>query len=251
MENMENTIQTRTPAPIIIGGLVPFTTIDYPSKLSAVIFLQGCPWRCIYCSNPHLFEFRKPTDSDTENWYYVRDLINKRKKIIDAVVFSGGEATAQSDGIIQAIQEIKEFAPHLKFGLHTNGCFPEKLSTLLPYIDWIGLDIKAPREKYAQITRVSNSADTAYQSLELVRNSGKDFEVRTTADPTVLTKEDIIAIATELSKIGIKHYAIQRYRPVKKDDPKNPPATAITQFFTDNEFVEKIKNLIPNTEMRF
>ena len=131
MQNTET--ETKEIAPIIIGGLVPFTTIDYPSKLSAVIFLQGCPWRCVYCWNPHLFEFRKPTDSDTQNWHYVRDLINKRKKVIDAVVFSGGEATAQTDGIIRAITEIKGFAPHLKFGLHTNGCFPEKLTKLLPY----------------------------------------------------------------------------------------------------------------------
>ena len=112
---------------IIVGGLVPFTTIDYPSKLSAVIFLQGCPWRCIYCSNPHLFEFRKATEQDKNNWQYVLDLLKKRVKILDAIVFSGGEATAQAEEIVEAIKDIKKFAPHFKFGLHTNGCFPEKL----------------------------------------------------------------------------------------------------------------------------
>ena len=249
---MQNTNTTpNTPAPIIIGGLVPFTTIDYPSKLSTVVFLQGCPWRCIYCSNPHLFEFRKPTDSDTQNWHYVRDLINKRKKVIDAVVFSGGEATAQAEGIIKAISEIKGFAPHLKFGLHTNGCFPDKLALLLPHIDWVGLDIKAPREKYADITKVSTSADSAYKSLDLVIKSGCDFEVRTTADPTILTLDDILSIARELSSLGVQHYAVQRYRPVVKDAPTNPPSAEITKFFTDSNFVEKLKSLIPHLEMRF
>ncbi|MCR5506538.1 MAG: anaerobic ribonucleoside-triphosphate reductase activating protein [bacterium] len=236
---------------IIIGGLVPFTTIDYPTKISAVLFLQGCPWRCIYCSNPHLLAYRKPTEQDKANYEYVLGLLKKRTKIIDAVVFSGGEATSQTDEIITAIEEIKEFAPHFKFGLHTNGCFPEKLAKLLPYIDWIGLDIKAPCKKYEQITKVKGSGEFAFEALDLILKSGKDFEVRTTADPTVLSKEDILEIAETVSKLGVKHYAVQRYRPVDKDNPNNPPAQAITQFFTDKEFEAKLRLLIPNLEMRF
>ncbi len=232
---------------IIIGGLVPFTTIDYPTKISAVLFLQGCPWRCKYCSNQQLLNFRKPTEQDKANYEYVLGLLEKRKKVIDAVVFSGGEATAQTDEIITAIEEIKEFAPHYKFGLHTNGCFPEKLSKLLPYIDWVGLDIKAPCKKYEQITNVKGSGEFAFEALEILLKSGKDFEVRTTADPTVLTKEDILEIAEILSKAGVKHYAVQRCRPVNPDEPKNPLAM---QFFTDKEFEEKLRTLIPNLEMR-
>ncbi len=236
---------------IIIGGLVPFTTIDYPTKISAVLFLQGCPWRCIYCSNPQLLAYRKPTEQDKANYEYVLELLKKRTKIIDAVVFSGGEATSQAEEIITAIEEIKEFAPHFKFGLHTNGCFPEKLSKLLPYIDWVGLDIKAPCKKYEQITKVKGSGEFAFESLELLLKNKKDFEVRTTADPTVLTKEDILEIAETIAKVGVTHYAVQRYRPVNKEDPNNPPAPMITQFFTDKEFEEKLRSIVPNLEMRF
>ncbi len=236
---------------IIVGGLVPFTTIDYPSKISAVIFLQGCPWRCIYCSNPHLFDFKKSTEKDKDNWNYVLELLKKRTKMLDAVVFSGGEATHQTDEIIEAIKDIHEISPHYKIGLHTNGCFPEKLEKLLPHIDWIGLDIKAPYEKYYDITKVTNSGDMAKKALDLILKSGKDFEVRTTADPTVLTKEDILSIATNLSSLGVKNYAIQKLRPVDKDNPNNPPSHIINQFFTDNEFKEKLENLIENIEMRF
>ncbi len=240
-----------TNSKIIIGGLVPFTTIDYPNKLSAVIFLQGCPWRCIYCSNPHLFEFKKYTEQDSQNWQYVINLLKKRIKIIDAVVFSGGEATFQAEAIIEAIKEIKEFAPHFKFGLHTNGCFPTKIKLLLPYINWIGLDIKAPISKYDEITQIKNSSSSAFEALDIICSSGIDFEVRTTADPTVLTKEDIIEIAKYLATKKVNHYAIQRYRPIKKDDPKNPPANMITQFFTDKDFETKLKNIIPELELRF
>ena len=233
---------------IIIGGLVPFTTIDYPTKISAVLFLQGCPWRCKYCSNQQLLNFRKQTEQDKANYEYVLELLERRKKVIDAVVFSGGEATAQAEEIITAIEEIKEFAPHYKFGLHTNGCFPEKLSKLLPYIDWVGLDIKAPCKKYEQITAVKGSGEFAFEALEILVKSGKDFEVRTTADPTVLTKEDILEIAETISKVGVKHYAVQRCRPIHPDDPKNPEAM---QYFTDKEFEEKLRALIPNLELRY
>ncbi len=236
---------------IIIGGLVPFTTIDYPTKISAVLFLQGCPWRCIYCSNPHLFAFRKQTEQDKANYEYVLELLKKRVKIIDAVVFSGGEATAQADEIISCIEDIKEFAPHYKFGLHTNGCFPEKLSKVLPYIDWVGLDIKAPCKKYEQITTIKRSGEFAFESLEILIKSGKNFEVRTTADPTVLTKDDILEIAETVAKAGVKHYAVQRYRPVDRDNLNNPPAQMITQFFTDKEFEEKLRAIVPELEMRF
>lgn len=236
---------------IIIGGLVPFTTIDYPTKISAVLFLQGCPWRCIYCSNPQLLEFRKPTEQDKENYEYVLDLLKKRTKILDAVVFSGGEATAQSENIITAIEEIKEFATHFKFGLHTNGCYPEKLETLLPYIDWVGLDIKAPTEKYEQITCVKGSGEQAFRSLDLLLKHNKSFEVRTTADPTVLTKADIVDIAKRVTAAGVKHYAVQRYRPVDRDNPNNPPSTAIMQFFTDKEFEAELKSIVSELELRF
>ena len=244
---MENTLQKTK---LIIGGLVPFTTIDYPGKLSAVIFLQGCPWRCIYCSNPHLFEFKKYTEKDKQNYEYVINLLKKRKKVLDGIVFSGGEATFQTNAIIDTINEIKEFAPNFKFALHTNGCFPEKLKNLIPYIDWIGLDIKAPISKYDDITKIKKSGIPAYKSLDIIIDSGIKFEVRTTADPTILNKEDILEIVKYLSEKNVKHYAIQKYRPIDKNNKNNPTIEKIMQFFIDNNFKNKLKTMIPNIEYR-
>lgn len=236
---------------IIVGGFVPFTTIDYPKKISSVIFLQGCPWRCIYCSNPHLFEFHRPTEQDKENWEYILNVLRKRTKILDAVVFSGGEASAQADEIITAIEDIHRFAPHFKIGLHTNGCFPENLKKLSPYIDWIGFDIKAPCEKYYEITKVKGSGEQAFKSLTYLFSQNKDLEVRTTADPTVLTKSDILEIAETITKLGVKKYAVQRYRPVEKDNPANPSQQMIMQFFTDKDFIEKLKSIVKELELRY
>ena len=235
---------------LIISGVVHLTTIDYPSKLSMVIFLQGCPWRCPYCYNLALLSFKKPTEKDKENYDKVLNLLKKRRYMLDAVVFSGGEATYQTDAIIQAINDIKQFAPHLKFGLHTNGCFPEKLKLLLPFINWIGLDIKAPPEKYDLITKVKNSYEPVLKTLEMIQNSGIDFETRTTADPTLLNKDDIIKIASFLNTKGVKNYAIQKYRPVNKNDPNNPNDILINQFFNDEIFKQKLQTLIPNLELR-
>lgn len=236
---------------IIVGGFVPFTTIDYPNKISAVIFLQGCPWRCIYCSNPQLFEFRKAKEEDKENWEYILTVLKKRVKMLDAVVFSGGEASAQSNEIITAIEDIHAFAPYFKIGLHTNGCFPEHLKQLSPYLDWIGFDIKAPCKKYYNITKVKGSGEQAFESLEYLISQKRDIEVRTTADPRVLTKEDIKEIATTIKAMGIKKYAIQKYRPNDKDDYENPSSGEIMQFFTDKEFIEEIKSIIGNLELRY
>lgn len=239
------------PSPVV-GGLVPFTTIDFPGKIAAVVFFQGCPWRCAYCSNPHLFQLREASARDVESWGYVLDLLRRRTKALEAVVFSGGEAVAQAEALIRAIDEIKAIHPYL-IGLHTNGCYPDKLEAILPRLDWVGLDIKAPREggKYDEITKVEGSGEAAWKSLDLVIASGKLFECRTTADPRFLGREDILAIAGELGARGVKTYAVQRFRPPKKDAPDNPSQGDIMQFFTDPAFEAELKRLVPEVIMRW
>ena len=125
---------------IQIGGLVPFTTIDYPGKLACVLFLVGCPLRCEYCSNPHLLS---PGDGEYDPariFEWLRTRIGK----LEAVVFSGGEALMQSDATIEYMQRVRELG--FKIGLHTNGFYPNLLSRASDYIDWFGLDFKATRE---------------------------------------------------------------------------------------------------------
>ena len=236
---------------VIVGGLVPFTTIDYPGKLSMVVFLQGCPWRCAYCSNPHLFECRVAAERDKENWAYILDLLARRTKVLDAVVFSGGEATSQAPEVAEAIADIHYISPDFKIGLHTNGCDPAALEKLLPLVDWVGLDIKAPPRLYGKITGVADSAEKAYRSLDLVVKSRIPFEARTTADPRFLDKGSILEIAQILSRLGVGDYAVQRYRPVKRDAPATPSSNEIMQFFTDAAFEAKLRSLFKSFTLRW
>ena len=75
-----------------IGGFTPFTTTDYPGQLAAVVFCQGCPWRCAYCHNPHLLPVEGP---ESHAWPDLLRFLASRRGLLDAVVFSGGEPTLQ------------------------------------------------------------------------------------------------------------------------------------------------------------
>src|SRR3954470_21541171 len=90
-------------AELRIGGFVPFSGIDYPHHLSAVVFCQGCPWRCGYCHNAHL----QPARGESERtWDDVLAFLGRRRSLLDAVVFSGGEPTLQA-GLGAAMQDVK------------------------------------------------------------------------------------------------------------------------------------------------
>lgn len=163
-----------------IGGVLPFTTIDYPDHLDTVVFCQGCPWRCCYCHNRELLD---ETASSKFSWDEVLAFLERRRGLLDAVVFSGGEPTMQS-GLLGAVGAVKSMG--FLAGLHTGGGYPEKLAELLPHLDWVGMDIKALFPDYAIITGVSSSGELAKHSSYLVRESGVAHEFRTTLHPYLL-----------------------------------------------------------------
>jgi pyruvate formate lyase activating enzyme len=170
---------------LTIGGLTPFTTIDYPGKLAAVLFCQGCPWRCGYCHNQHLLPLGQ---QGTVAWKEVIQLLEQRRGLLDAVVFSGGEPTMQK-GLPAAVVEIRQMG--FLTGLHTGGGYPEQLSACLPHLDWVGMDLKAPFDLYDQITGIAGSGKIAEQSARLLRQSGVAHQFRTTVDPFLLSDSRI------------------------------------------------------------
>lgn len=162
-----------------VGGFVPFTSIDYPGELAAVVFCQGCPWRCHYCHNPHLL----PRETNgLLDWQQLLVQLEKRQTFLDAIVFSGGEPLAQQ-ALEQALNEVKSMG--YKTGLHTAGCYPQRLKKLLPLLDWVGLDIKALPEQYEIITGIAHSGNKAWKSLDILRQSNVAFETRTTLSPEI------------------------------------------------------------------
>lgn len=188
-----------------IGGIIPFSTVDWPGKLACVAFLAGCPWRCPYCQN---YELQSPeagtlTDED------LFTLLEKRRGLLDGVVFSGGEPLAQA-GVIGAMQRAREMG--FEVGLHTCGAFPGRLRDALPYLDWVGLDVKAPWDAYDRVTRRHETGALALQSLDIILEAGVELEARTTWHPALLSIDDISAIGHDLADRGVRTWAIQAYR---------------------------------------
>jgi len=189
-----------------IGGVLPFTTIDYPDRLAAVVFCQGCPWQCGYCHNRDLLDAEAPA---TISWEETVSFLDRRRGLLDAVVFSGGEPTMQP-GLLRAVAKVRSMG--FLVGLHTAGAFPEALSELLPHLDWVGMDIKAPFPGYQRITGVAGSGQTAERSAALVRESGVRHRFRTTVDPCLLGAEQVAALGRMVVDEWGSSYDIQAAR---------------------------------------
>lgn len=188
---------------IPVAGFTPLTTIDYPGELAAVVFLQGCPWRCGYCQNSELLPRREVGDLD---WTELLSWLKTRTGLLDAVVFSGGEPTLHR-GLESAIKQVRSLG--YKVGLHTAGIYPQRLKGILPLLDWVGLDIKSARRDYESITGVKGSDERAWKSARYVVESQVDYEFRTTLHPDMLNREQLSSLQDELIDVGAKKFVIQ------------------------------------------
>ena len=192
---------------LLIGGITPFSTVDWPGKLACVAFLAGCPWRCPYCQN-HALQSR---DAATQTADDLFALLESRRGLLDGVVFSGGEPLAQADAV-WAIACAKELG--FEVGLHTCGAYPARLREALPLLDWVGIDVKAPWDAYDRVTLGRETGALVRESLEAVLASGVDMEARTTWHPALLSPGDISAIGHDLAERGVRSWAVQAYRHV-------------------------------------
>ena len=228
---------------IKVGGVEKFSAVDFPEKLTAVIFMQGCPWKCPFCHNASIRDLSQENDFSWELWMnFLRSRVGK----LDAVTFSGGEPLMQ-DCLYDAISEVKNLG--FAIGLHTGGYRPKHLEKVLPLIECGGLDIKAPFEvePYQNIVGVNHLAQVE-QSLDLLLQSKVDFECRTTCDPRFLTSKDLLKIAKSLKVKGVKKYFLQKYRPVEAD--KVTSDSDCENIFSDNELIEYCKNNFEKFEIR-
>jgi anaerobic ribonucleoside-triphosphate reductase activating protein len=187
-----------------LGGWVPFSTVDWPGQLAAVVFIAGCPWRCTYCHNPHLQKRQA-----SKQWQEVLRLLDRRRGLLDGVVFSGGEPLSEAclPDMIDAVK-----AMGYKVGLHTAGIYPRQLQSVLGRLDWVGLDVKTNQIGYAALTGRRFSATPVRVSLQLLLQSGCAFECRTTWNPSWLSETDLLDLAQELASLGVQNYAVQGER---------------------------------------
>lgn len=207
-----------------------------------MIFCQGCPWRCGYCQNAHLIP---PRADNLVPWPDVIAFLQRRRGLLDAVVFSGGEPTLQGS-LAGAIREVRELG--FKIGLHTASPYPDRFKILLPMLDWVGLDIKAPFDRYDLVSGVPNSGAHAREGLSLLLESGLDYEVRTTVHPQFHNTADLIRLAEELQGMGVENYALQEFRPQGCADPGL--CTTTTPLLLNDELTGVIAPLFKQFTLR-
>ena len=219
---------------MFIGGLQRLTLIDYPEKVACTVFLVGCNFRCDYCYNPELVLPEKIKTKSMIPGKKFFNFLNKRKGLLQGVVICGGEPTIHK-ALPEFIKKIKKFGYSVK--LDTNGSNPKMLRKLISdkLIDYVAMDVKAPiktqnvkrktqnnklkfKNKYNQIVGVKVNLENIKKSIEIIKDSGIDYEFRTTVVPGIHTKEDIIQIAKDIEPA--KRYYLQNFRPGKTIDPK-------------------------------
>ncbi len=188
-----------------IYDITKFTHLDYPGKLACIIWFSGCNMRCEYCYNSEIVFSKEGCYS----YINVLSFLRTRIHLLDAVVLSGGEASSYN--LVKFCKKIKELGFLIK--LDTNGTNHKTLKELieLELLDYVALDYKAPKEKFTQIT-LSKKYDEFSQTLNLLIQSGIDYEVRTTIHNDLLNEQDINTIIDDLLQRGhTKAYYLQEF----------------------------------------
>jgi pyruvate formate lyase activating enzyme len=179
-----------------IGGFQSCSLSDFPGRVAAMVFLQGCNFRCPYCHNPSLLPSIIPADylihpSD------IMDKLHHRKDVLNGVVLCGGEPSLQAD-LPEFIEEIHRMGYDIK--LDTNGSRPRMIEKLLAagLLSYVAMDIKAPWMKYGVLSGVKAEVDDLMASVQLLAESGVAHEFRTTFARSLLNPRDIEGISAML-----------------------------------------------------
>jgi len=212
-----------------IGYIQKTTLIDYPGKVATTIFFSGCNFRCQFCYNKDLVEGNLDPIPEQE----VLDFLKSRKGLLEGVVLCGGEPTIHPD-LPEFIDKIKKFGFLIK--LDTNGTNPEMLKKL--DVDYIAMDVKAPKDKYKLVT---DSDIDIQQSIDFIKNSGIDYEFRTTLVPGLVEKEDVFKIVKWISPA--KKYVIQNF--IAQDTILNKELRDKKSF--EDKYIQDIINKIKDS----
>ncbi len=200
------------------AGTVPISTLDWTGKAAVTIFFRGCPLRCPYCQNHSYLEGPGLVELD-----FVKEKIKISKPFVSAVVFSGGEPLMQ-----EAITSLAEFAKSLGLavGVHTNGCYPERVAELVKrkLVDKFFIDVKAPLddpELYGKVTGCENRGEDIHPSgtpeeiteavaktIEIADASGLELELRTTVIRDFIGNEKEISLIAAWISENVKNREI-------------------------------------------
>jgi pyruvate formate lyase activating enzyme len=192
---------------MIIKGLQKTTLIDFPGRVSCTVFTAGCNFRCGFCQNPALVQVNSDLPLIKEKDFF--SFLDSRKKWLQGVCISGGEPTLHAD-LPEFCSQIKEKGFEVK--LDSNGSKPETLKKLIQknLVDFIAMDIKTSMKKYSLLCGIKVDLKKINESIELIRNSGIEYEFRCTVIPEFFSKEDALSIGEWLKESKI--FVLQQFR---------------------------------------
>ena len=215
--------------------------LDYPNKVSCILFTRTCNFRCPFCHNGLTlledFETEVPFDE-------IVSFLKKRQGILDGVVISGGEPTLMPD-LAEKIRVIKDLGFLVK--LDTNGSNPDILLDLLEegLIDYVAMDIKNSIDKYDLTAGAKVNHERILKSIEILKNSGIEYEFRTTLVKEFHTKEDMYEMGKMLE--GCPNLYLQKFQ--ISDGVINKNLHPVDEDLANN-FVDILSQYIDNVELR-
>lgn len=229
---------------MLIGGFQKCSMIDYPDKLSAIVFSLGCNFRCPYCHNPELVlpeKFLPVIDENT-----ILDFLKTRIGKLDGVVLTGGEPCLQKD-LIEFAKKIKDLGFAIK--LDTNGTYPATIEKFIKnnIADYFAMDIKTTPAKYQTFFSNNINFNDILSSIDLIMNSDKDYEFRTTVVKSLITIKDFDEIGSMIS--GANKYFLQKFEPTKLLNESFSAA----KTYSNEEFrliINSLKNYVKFVDLR-
>lgn len=229
-----------------IGGLQPVTLLDYPHKISAIIFASGCNMRCPFCYNPRLVVPKLIKKNKLVSNTELMSFLQGRKKYLDGVVITGGEPTLQSK-LIEFCRQIKEMGYDIK--LDTNGLEPKILKKLVEekLVDYIAMDIKGPLDDLKKYSGTKVKAKKIKSSIEIIKKSNLPYEFRSTLVKGLHTKGDVKKMAQAVS--GVKMYWLQNFNVQKNLVDQSFVGKSFTKVEMD-EFKKIVEKYVEKCSIR-
>jgi pyruvate formate lyase activating enzyme len=218
-----------------IGGFQKTSLLDYPDEISAIVWTVGCNFSCPFCYNKDLVKAKVGLFPQEE----IFNFLEKRKGLVDGLVITGGEPLMQDD-IVEFCEKVKKLGYKIK--IDTNGMHPDKLKELIDkkLVDYVAMDIKAPKEKYDELSGAKTDISKIEKSIEIIKASVSNYEFRTTFVPEYLQKEDIIEIAKWLQ--SSKNFYLQQF---KHDVPTISPKCEKLTPYPNEYLLETLEAIKP------
>lgn len=232
---------------MLISGLQKLTLLDFPGHLAAIVFLDGCNFRCPFCQNRSLVLPSEELPSIDMDEF--QRFLKKRSGILEGICVTGGEPTLHRE-LPDLLRMIRQAGYLVK--LDTNGTNPELLQALMAegLLDYVAMDIKAGRKNYARAAGIASDSElltNVEQSVSLLLESDLDYEFRTTVVGGLHSSEDFEDIARWIK--GCRHYYLQAFRDCDEILMEHHP------FFTFSEeemkqFLAIVQKEIPQADLR-